>query len=143
MRFEALLGMHGVTLRVDDLASAVRVIRRALGLEVLRRTRGEVVLGSGPECFVRLRRGDRPGVEEVHVAVRELESGVGKPDALGGRSVERRISGLSLIVRQFEAEPDPRWRRKPRRKRKPSGRPPRRSRSGGRAHRRASRTGST
>jgi len=115
VRFGALLGLHGLVIRVDDLAAAERELREALGLSVLRRTRREVVLGEGPELFVRLRQaaGARPPVvEEIHVAVRGLETRAGRPDALGGLAVVRRVSGSTLWVREFRSEPGPSWRKR-------------------------------
>ncbi len=136
MKFEAILGFHGVVVRVDDLREAERLWRDALGIRVLRRTRSSVTLGEGPEFFVTLRRGEGaagPCLEEIHVAVRGLTKRVGRPDALGGRSVERGVSGPTLCVREFRSAPGPPWRPP-----KPSPRR-RRSRRGGTARRPASR----
>ncbi|HYX22326.1 MAG TPA: hypothetical protein VFA98_15895 [Thermoanaerobaculia bacterium] len=150
MKFEARLGLHGLTLRVDDLDAAERVFRETLGLSVLRRTRREVTLGEGPELFVTLRpgAGARPPVlEEIHVAVRGLETRAGEPDAFGGFSVTRRVSGSTLCVREFRSEPAPLWRpTKPRNARKPKKRSRRRRRRARRddtARRRSSRRDST
>jgi catechol 2,3-dioxygenase-like lactoylglutathione lyase family enzyme len=121
VKFEARLGVHGVVIRVEDLAAAERAFRKALGIPVLRRTRREVVLGDGPELFITLRRaaGVRSTVlEEIHVAVRGLETRAAGSDALGGVAVLRRVSGSSLWVREFRSEPSPSWRKPGRRSRR-------------------------
>ena len=114
MRFDARLGIHGVVIRVDDLAAAERAFREALGLSVLRRTRREVVLGEGPQLFLTLRHaaGARtPVLEEIHVAVRGLEARKGEADALGGVAVMGRVSGSTIWVREFRSEPGRSWRK--------------------------------
>ena len=75
MKFEEILGFHGVVLRTDRLEEDARRWSKALGLPILRRTADVIVLGSGPEFFVELRRvrgNASSGTQEVHVAVRGL-----------------------------------------------------------------------
>lgn len=139
MRFDEALGIHGVVIFTDRLEAEARLWERASGLPVLRRSRREIVLGYGPELFVALRRaprGRQTGVGELHLAVRKLRAAGSSPDALGGRNVEREISGLSLTVREFERPAGGLWKRK--RSTAAAGKPPR---PGGRGRTRSNRRG--
>ena len=115
---EEPLGFHGITIACADPAAAAERWRRLLRLPVLRRAPGEVVLGAGPELFVRFRRrSGPPRVEEVHLAVADLAP-LRRPassDALGGESFSRELDGATLFVRRFARPPRPRWKRKRRR----------------------------
>jgi hypothetical protein len=113
------LGAHGVVLEVADPDREARLWRRALGLPVLRRRRGEVVLGS-VAFFVRLKRSASPTarVSEVHVAVEEMSGAGVAEDALGGRSRALELAGLRLFVRKLEKAPSREWLPKRRRARK-------------------------
>src|SRR4029453_11045325 len=69
-----LLGFQGVVLRSTDPASLARRLTQLTGLEPLRKSRREIVLG-GPELFVVLRRAVRSeaeGLAGLHVGVRQL-----------------------------------------------------------------------
>jgi hypothetical protein len=117
MKFDALLGLHGIVLRSDDPSRDARRWRRALGLAPPRKALGGVTVGVGPEFFVTLRQAAPdapPGVEEIHVAVSGLRGAPGAVDALGGRMIERRIGRIRLVVREFIAEPRQRPRRRAR-----------------------------
>jgi hypothetical protein len=122
MKFEEILGFHGLVLRTDRLEEDARRWSEALGLPVLRRTAHAIVLGSGPEFFLELRRvrGDASaGMQEVHVAVRGLPGAPGRPDALGGIRVARTIGETTLVVREFVGPCSRAWRavrRRPRRR---------------------------
>ena len=139
MRYEQPLGLHGVVVLSENLEEDARRWRKLSGLPVLRRGSREIVLGSGPELFILLRRAprERAGIAEIHLAVRGLRDAGAAPDALGGRSVERQLSGLRLVVREFEGPPRGPWKRK--RSRGAAGSPPR---SGGKGQSRSSRKGS-
>jgi len=111
------LGFHGAVIRASNVSMAAVLWSRATGLPVRKRSRGEIVLGFGPEIFVvirKVRRGEAPGVAELHLAV----SGSsrlrrrGKSDALGGDSMRGLASGVVLEVREFRRAPGPAWRRK-------------------------------
>jgi len=124
MKFEEHLGFHGVVLRTDRLEEDARRWSVALGLPVLRRTAHAIVLGSGPEFFVELRRArgnESSGAQEVHVAVRGLRAARGRPDALGGIGVARTIGDTTLIVREFVGPCARTWRPARRRPRRRSG----------------------
>jgi len=109
------LGFHGVTIGCPDPAGAARKWRALVGFPVLRRSADEVILGAGPELFVRFRR--RPGaaaVEELHLAVEEIGA-FRRPsaaDPLGGRSFVRDAPGAALVVRQLERAPAGRWKKR-------------------------------
>lgn len=140
MKYEDPLGLHGVVVLSESLEEDARRWQRLSGLPVLRRGLREIVLGYGPELFVVLRRaprGRRAGVSELHLAVRGLRAADAAPDALGGRSAERELSGLRLVVREFEGPPRGRWKQK--RSTAATERPPRRA---GTARSRSSRRGS-
>jgi hypothetical protein len=113
-----LVGIHGLEIRSADPAALARRLSDLLGLPVLRRSRGEIVLGRGPELFIAVRRAGRSqpeGVEEVHVAVKEIAASRRKAreDALGGDSWTRPLDhALSLTVREFRRAPGKAWRRK-------------------------------
>jgi hypothetical protein len=82
-----------------------------LGFRVLFRNAREIVLGEGPELFIRLRRGRGPArIAETHLAVRDLRSGAASPDALGGDSARVTIGEAVLVLRRFRRAPSPRWR---------------------------------
>jgi hypothetical protein len=111
-----LLGFHGVVLRSTDPASLARRLTQLTGLEPLRKSRREIVLG-GPELFVVLRRAVRSeaeGLAELHVAVREISVGRRKarPDPLGGDSWSENLDGFDLVVRRFRRPPARTWRRR-------------------------------
>jgi hypothetical protein len=107
-----LLGGHGVVLTVADPESAAREWRRALNLRELRRSRGEIVLGS-VAFFVVLRRSTRgSGLAEVHVAVEDLKGPGLRSDRLGGRSRARDLEGVRLVVRELVEAPSRAWVRK-------------------------------
>jgi catechol 2,3-dioxygenase-like lactoylglutathione lyase family enzyme len=109
------LGFHGVTIACADPAASAEKWRRLLRLPVLRRAPGEVVLGGGPELFVRFVRRSGPArVEEVHLAVDDLAAfrRGSASDALGGDSFSRELDGATLLVRRFARPPRPRWKRK-------------------------------
>lgn len=125
MKFEENLGFHGVVLRTDRLEEDARHWSKALGLPVLRRTAHAIVLGSGPEFFLELRRArgdERCGTQEVHVAVRGLPAAGGRPDALGGIRVARTIGDTTLVLREFVGPCAPAWRPPRRRPRRPGSR---------------------
>lgn len=114
MTCEEPLGFHGVVVRSARPAEDARRWRRLLSLPVLRKAAGEITLGRGPELFVtlrRLRRGEEEGIVELHLAVRKLRAADAAEDELGGRSVARSLSGLTLVVREFAGPPGPGWHR--------------------------------
>jgi hypothetical protein len=110
------LGFHGIVVRSADPRAAARVWRRLTGLPVLRRGPNRIVLGRGPELFVeirRTRRGTPEGVEEVHLAVREigaLKTGPLVADGLGGDCLSRKLRHVRVVVRQFRRAPSAPWR---------------------------------
>jgi hypothetical protein len=111
-----LLGIHGIVFRSADPPADARRWTEITGLEPLRRTRREIVLG-GPELFVVVRKATPrsvEGLEEVHLAVEDI--GVTRrkasPDPLGGDSWKKRLSGFDLVMRQFRRPPARIWRRK-------------------------------
>lgn len=108
-----LLGIHGVVLRSADPTALARRWTELTGMEPLRRSRREIVLG-GPELFVILRKGGADAVEELHLAVKEIAATRRRtrPDPLGGDSWEKSLGAFSLIVREFRRPPSLRWRRK-------------------------------
>jgi hypothetical protein len=111
-----LLAIHGAVLGAPDPAALARRLAALTGLEPLRRTRDEVVLG-GPELFVIVRKRARSSagaLEEIHVAVKEIGATRRKatPDPLGGDSWKRTAGDFVLVVRQFRRPPSRRWRRK-------------------------------
>ena len=114
MRYEEPLGLHGVVVLSESLEEDARRWQKLSGLPILRRGSREIVLGSGPELFILLRRAPRgrAGIAEIHLAVRGLRVTDASPDALGGKSAERDLSGLRLVVREFEGPPRGTWRRK-------------------------------
>ena len=110
------LGFHGVTVRARDPEALAERCRALLGWNVLRRRRGEIVLGAGPELFVEIRRAGRgkpDGVEQVHLAVNHLDrSRRSRPDELGGDSWTRPLTDvLALTVREFRRAPAAKWRK--------------------------------
>lgn len=74
MRYEEPLGLHGVVVLSESLEEDARRWQKLSGLPILRRGRREIVLGSGPELFILLRRAPRgtAGIAEIHLAVRGL-----------------------------------------------------------------------
>jgi hypothetical protein len=116
VKAEEVLGAHGAVLEVGDPEREARLWRRALGLPVLRRSRDEIVLGS-VAFFVVLRRGGPRGgrVAELHVAVDKLSGAGVRRDALGGRSRERDVDGVKLVVRELAGPPSKSWLPKKRR----------------------------
>lgn len=117
-----ILGFHGLVFRSADPERTAKEWRAMLGLPVLRRQRGEIVLGAGPELFVRIlkgRRGEAEGLVEIHAAVEEISATGRKsaPDPLGGDSWSRAAGETRVWVRQFRRAPSAAWRKK----RKPAG----------------------
>lgn len=115
MKGPGALGFHGLTIGCPDPARAARAWNSLLRLPVLRRSAAEVVLGGGPELFVRFRRrSGAPRVEEAHLAVEKIRAfrRASSDDALGGRSFVRDLPGSALVVRQFESSPGPRWKKR-------------------------------
>ncbi|HET9794517.1 MAG TPA: hypothetical protein VFS34_08655 [Thermoanaerobaculia bacterium] len=112
------LGFHGLTIGCPDPVRAARAWNSLLRLPVLRRSAAEVVLGGGPELFIRFRRrSGAPRVEEAHLAVEKIRA-FRRPttdDSLGGRSFARTLPGPDLVVREFERAPRGTWK-KPRRR---------------------------
>lgn len=109
-------GLHGAVLEVEDPEREARRWARALRLPVLRRRRGEVVLGS-LSFFVILRRAKRAaGIAELHVAVDGLSDRRLVKDDLGGRHAARDLGGVRLIVRELTGPPSRAWL--PRRRKK-------------------------
>jgi hypothetical protein len=112
------LGFHGIVVVADDPTASARRWRELAAFPVLRRTRSEVVLGAGPELFVALRRprrGEKPGVVELHLAVKEIARTRRRaaPDALGSDSWARPLrEGGRLVVREFKRAPGRLWRKK-------------------------------
>lgn len=139
MKYEQPLGFHGVVVLSESLEEDARRWQKLSGLPILRRGHREIVLGFGPELFILLRRAPRgrAGISEIHLAVRGLQAAGAAPDPLGGRSAEREVSGIRMVVREFEGPPRGPWKRK--RSTGVSGSPPRR---GGKGRSRSSRTGS-
>jgi hypothetical protein len=104
MKLAEILGFHGVVFLTDRLERDALLWSRALGVPVLRRSARAITLGAGPEFFLELRQtraNERPGRQEVHVAVRGLSTGRRRPDALGGVSVRRTIGDATLVLREF------------------------------------------
>ena len=136
MKFEDLLGYHGVVVRVDDVARASRAWRSALDLGPARRMAdGSRILGPGTEFFLVLRPagpGAPAGLEQLHVAVRGLRGRAAAPDSRGGRGRKLRIEEWTLVVREISGPPDSTGRPGTRRSR------PSRSRPGGRGRGRPS-----
>ncbi len=112
------LGFHGLTLRARDPEALAGTCRALLGWEVLRRRRGGIILGAGPELFLEIRRAGRgkpAGVEEVHLAVKHLDESRrrSRPDSLGGDSWTRPLTDvLALTVREFRRAPAAKWRKR-------------------------------
>jgi hypothetical protein len=111
-----LLGFHGVVFRSADPAALARRWTELTGLEPLRKSRREIVLG-GPELFVVLRkaaRSEAEGLAELHIAVKEIDvpRRKARPDPLGGDSWGKTLGGFDLVVRQFRRPPARGWRRK-------------------------------
>lgn len=109
------LAFHGVTIACADPASAARAWQRLLRLPVLRKSPREVLLGAGPELFLRFRRrSGPPRVDELHLAVEDLAPfrRPSSPDALGGDSFSRTLEGATLVVRQFERAPRSPWKKR-------------------------------
>ena len=109
-------GLHGIALRVSDPEAFARRLRQLTGIRVLRRNRSEIVLGTGPEMFLSLRRAaaeESAAVAELHVAVEKLSATGrrGEPDALGGLSWRRQVTeDVAVVVREFATAPSGRWR---------------------------------
>jgi hypothetical protein len=113
-----VLGLHGIVFSTPDPEALAARLQDLLGLPALRRTRSEIVLGSGPECFLAIRRRAHSGgasLEEIHVAVSDISRARRRtlPDPLGGDSWSRNISDrLTLTVREFRHPPRGKWRRR-------------------------------
>jgi hypothetical protein len=114
----APVAFHGITIRARDPEALARRARAILGWPVLRRSRTEVVLGEGPELFLRIvrtRRGEGEGVSEVHLAVEKLAKSRRKTveDPLGGDSrTDELLDGVALTLREFKRAPGGTWQKK-------------------------------
>lgn len=112
------VAFHGIAIRANDPDAVARKAAGILGWPVLRRRRGEIVLGDGPELFLRIlraRRGEREGVSELHLAVEQLAKTRRKtePDALGGDSrTDEILEGVALTLRDFQRAPKGTWKKK-------------------------------
>jgi hypothetical protein len=107
------LGFHGLVIETSELEADARRWASRTGLPVLFRGKREVILGEGPELFVRLRRGSGPlRITEAHLAVRNFSLRNPSADALGGDSRRVPMGPLVLALREFRRAPSPRWRRK-------------------------------
>jgi catechol 2,3-dioxygenase-like lactoylglutathione lyase family enzyme len=109
MKARGVRGVHGVVLEVADPEREARVWARILGLPVLRRRRGEVVLGA-VSFFVVLRKaegGER--LAEVHVVAEKILGGPTEKDDLGGRHGTRDAGGVRLVLRELVDAPSRRW----------------------------------
>lgn len=103
------LGFHGVVLPSDDPARDARRWASALGLEVLRRSSREVVLGRGPELFVSFVRAPAGSPVELHLAVEGLRARSARADDLGGDGVTHDLGSVRVTVREFRRPPSGRW----------------------------------
>ena len=109
------VAFHGIALRVRDPEAVARRARAILGWPVLRKARGEIVLGEGPELFLRILRGELEGVVEMHLAVEDLSKSRRKTerDDLGGDSrSEDLVESLALTLREFKRAPRAKWKKK-------------------------------
>jgi len=109
------VAFHGITFRARDPEALARRARAILGWPVLRKTRREIVLGDGPELFLRIVRGEPDGVVELHLAVEKLSKSRRRTerDDLGGDSCsEDLIEGLALTLREFKRAPGRKWNKK-------------------------------
>jgi catechol 2,3-dioxygenase-like lactoylglutathione lyase family enzyme len=117
MKARKVRGVHGVVVEVADPEREARLWGRVLGLPVLRRRRGEVVLGA-VSFFVVLRKvAGEEKVAELHVAAEGVEGGRVEEDDLGGRHVARDVGGVRLVVRELVGAPSRRWIGKKRKER--------------------------
>jgi len=114
------IAFHGITLRARDPEAAARKVAAILGWPMLRSSRNEIVLGDGPELFLRIvraRQGESDAVAEIHLAVEKLAKSRRKtaPDPLGGDSRSDQLTeGVALTLREFKRAPAGSWK-KPRR----------------------------
>jgi hypothetical protein len=114
----APLAFHGFAVRARDPETAARRAAAILGWPVLRKSRSEIVLGDGPDLFLRIvraARGQREGIDEIHLAVGELSKSGRKTnaDALGGDSrTQILFDGVALTLREFKRAPRGKWRRR-------------------------------
>ncbi|HEY6064918.1 MAG TPA: hypothetical protein VIY96_02110 [Thermoanaerobaculia bacterium] len=110
-----LLGVHGIVLASADPAKLARRWTALTGLEPLRRTRREILLG-GPALFVLIRKvaGSTDRIEEVHLAVKEIAVTRRKTnrDPVGGDSWKKSLGDLEVVMRQFRRAPARTWRRR-------------------------------
>jgi hypothetical protein len=117
-RFPTAVTFHGLTIRASDSRALARRLRDILGWPTLRSSPREIVLGEGPELFLRIVPGSRTardGVAEVHLAVKDLAKTrrQNREDALGGDSLRDELSeGFDLVQREFRRAPSARWKRK-------------------------------
>jgi hypothetical protein len=116
VKIESIRGVHGFVLDVGDPAREARRWMRALGLPVLRRRRGEIVLGSLAFFVVLRKSAGEARVAELHAAVEGLQGAGLEKDDLGGRHAARDLDGVRLVIRELKAEPSRAWvkRRRPR-----------------------------
>jgi hypothetical protein len=111
------VAFHGIAIRARDPEAVARRVARILGWPVLRKNRSEIVLGEGPELFLRIvraERGEADGVAELHLAVEELSKSRRntEADALGGDSrSDALIDGLFVTLREFKRAPGRKWKR--------------------------------
>jgi hypothetical protein len=113
----APVAFHGLAIRARNPEAAARRAAAILGWPILRKSRNEIVLGEGPELFLRFLRaapGQREGVDEIHLAVEDLSKSRRKTeaDALGGDSrTETVTDGVALTLREFKRAPRGKWKR--------------------------------
>jgi hypothetical protein len=109
------VAFHGIAFRARHPEALARRAREIFGWKILRKTRSEIVLGDGPELFLRIVRGEPDGVVELHLAVENLSKSRRRTerDDLGGDSrSENLIEGVALTLREFKRAPGPKWRKK-------------------------------
>ncbi|HYK43214.1 MAG TPA: hypothetical protein VE007_12560 [Thermoanaerobaculia bacterium] len=112
------VAFHGIAIRAVDPDAVARRAAAMLGWPVLRRSRAEIILGDGPELFLRIvraRRGENEGLAELHLAVEELAKSRRKtvPDPLGGDSrTGELMRGVALTLREFKRAPAGAWKKK-------------------------------
>ena len=118
MKARKVRGVHGVVLEVADPEREAGIWERMLGLPVLRRRRGEIVLGAVSFFVVLRKAAGEERVAELHVAAEGVTGATGEKDELGGRHAARQVGGVRVVVRELTGAPARRWvkRRRPARK---------------------------